>query len=97
MVGQKKLDCYWQLIQPSRIFYCNSMLSIFFGTANTLAYFASQIVVYEKTTCQYQMKFITKEYCQMYKTLYLFTNTFTFNINNFASIKVIKKHWHRVI
>jgi hypothetical protein len=91
MAGQNKLDCYWQLVQPSRIFYCNSMLSIFFGTANTLAYFASQIVVYEKTTCQYQMKFINNDYCQMFKTLQVFT--YTFNINNFASIKVNKNKY----
>jgi hypothetical protein len=29
-------------------------------------------------------------YLQMYKTLQLFTNTFTFNTNKFLSIKVIK-------
>ncbi len=66
------------------------MLSIFFATANTLAYLKSQIVVYVKTTCHFQIKFITKDYLQTYKTLQLFTKTFTFKNNNFASIKVIK-------
>ncbi len=45
----------------------------------------------EKTTCQFQIKFNIEDYLQMYKALQLFTNTFTFNINNFSSIKVIKK------
>ncbi len=31
----------------------------------------------------------------MYKTLQLFTNTFTFNTNIYASIKVIKMHMYR--
>ncbi len=48
--------------------------------------------MYEKTTCQFQIKFITEDYLQMYKTLQLFTNTFSFNTNNFTSIKVIKTH-----
>ncbi len=46
--------------------------------------------MYEKTTCQFQIKFIPEDYLQMYKTVNLFTNTFTFNTNKFASIKVIK-------
>ncbi len=31
----------------------------------------------------------------MYKTLQLFTNTFTFNINKFTSIKLIKTHAYK--
>jgi len=46
-------------------------------------------ILYEKTTCLFQIKFIAEDYLKMYKTLQLFSNTFTFNINNFAS-KVIK-------
>jgi hypothetical protein len=46
--------------------------------------------MYEKTTCQFQIKFISEDYLQVYKTVNLFTNTFTFNTNKFASIKVIK-------
>ncbi len=37
----------------------------------------------EKTKCQFQIKFNTEDYLQMYKILQLFTNTFT-------SIDVIK-------
>jgi hypothetical protein len=47
--------------------------------------------MYEKTTCQFQIKFITEDYLQMYKTLQLFTNTFSFNTNNFSSIKFLKR------
>ncbi len=40
------------------------------------------------TTCQFQIKFITDNYLQMYKTLqYLQTHL---HINKFTSIKVIK-------
>ncbi len=46
--------------------------------------------MYEKTTCQFQIKFITEDYLQMYKTLKLFTNTFTFYTNKLTSIKAIK-------
>jgi hypothetical protein len=35
-------------------------------------------IVHEKTICQFQIKFITKYYLQMYKTLLLFTSVFTF-------------------
>ena len=31
----------------------------------------------EKTTCQFQIKFITKDYLQMYKTVQLNTMAFT--------------------
>jgi hypothetical protein len=44
----------------------------------------------EKTTCQIQIKCITDNCLQMYKTSQPFTNTFTFNTNNYTSIKVIK-------
>ena len=47
--------------------------------------------MFEKTACQFQIKFITGDYLQMYKTLQLFTNTFTLNTNKFTSIKIIKK------
>ncbi len=46
--------------------------------------------LYEKTACPLEMKFITDDYLQMYETLQLFTNTFTFHKNKFTSIKVIK-------
>ncbi len=39
--------------------------------------------LYEKTTCQVYIKFITDDYLPMYNTLQLFTNIFT-------SIKVTK-------
>jgi hypothetical protein len=50
----------------------------------------SVLKMYEKTTCQFQIKFITEDYLQMYKTLKLFTNTFTFYTNKLTSIKAIK-------
>ncbi len=53
------------------------------------------IQVYEKTTCQFQLEFTTKDYLQMDKTLQLFTNIFTFNKNKFISIKVIKLRMYR--
>jgi hypothetical protein len=46
--------------------------------------------VHDKTTCQFQIKFIIRDYLQMYKTLQLVINTVTFNINKFTSIKVNK-------
>ncbi len=52
-------------------------------------------LVYEKTTCQFEIKFITDNYLQMYKTLPLFTSTFTFNTNIFTIIKLLKRHMHR--
>jgi hypothetical protein len=39
--------------------------------------------------CQFHIKFITKDYLQIYKTLQPFTNTITFNTNKFTSIKDI--------
>jgi hypothetical protein len=50
-------------------------------TCNALAYLK---------TCQFQIKFITKDYLQMYKTLQLFTNTFTFNTNFLRASKLLK-------
>jgi hypothetical protein len=47
-------------------------------------------LVNEKTTCQFQPKFISADYLLMYQTLQLFTNKFTLNTNTFTSIKVIK-------
>jgi hypothetical protein len=38
-----------------------------------------RIRLYEKTTCPFQIKFITEDYLQRYKTLQLVTNTYTFN------------------
>jgi hypothetical protein len=49
-----------------------------------------QYVLYKKTTCPFEIKFSTDDYLQMYKTLQIFTNTFTLNTNKFTSIKVIK-------
>jgi hypothetical protein len=46
--------------------------------------------VCEKSTCQFQIKFITEDYLQMHKTLQVFTNMYKFNTNKFTSIKVIK-------
>jgi hypothetical protein len=48
------------------------------------------MLLYKKTLCQFQIKFITDDYLQMCKTLQLFTNSFTFNAIYFTSIKVIK-------
>ncbi len=48
------------------------------------------MLLYKKTFCQFQIKFITDDYLQMCKTLQLFTNSFTFNSIYFTSIKVIK-------
>ncbi len=47
-------------------------------------------VLYEKTTCHFQIKFIPQDYLQMYLTLQLLANTFTFIANNITSIIVIK-------
>jgi hypothetical protein len=46
--------------------------------------------MYEKTTCQFQIKFVAEDYLKMYKTLQPFTNIFTLNTNKFTTIKVIK-------
>ncbi len=53
--------------------------------------------MHKKTNGQFQIKFITGDYLQLYKTLQLFTNTlqvftntFTCNTNKFTTIKVIK-------
>jgi len=46
--------------------------------------------VYEKTSYQFQIKFITEDYYQKYKTLQLYTSIFKFNTNKFTAIKVIK-------
>jgi len=46
--------------------------------------------MYEKTICQFQIKFNTEYYLQMPITLQLLTNTFTFNSNKFTSIRVTK-------
>ncbi len=43
----------------------------------------SSLGLYEKTTCQVYIKFVTNDYLPMFKTLQLFTNIFT-------SIKVTK-------
>ncbi len=50
----------------------------------------SVVNVYEKTTCQDNIKFISDNYLQMHKTLQLFTNMLTLKTNIFTSIKVIK-------
>jgi hypothetical protein len=58
-------------------------LALFFVSVNKLE-------LYEETTFQYQIKFVTDDYLQIYKTLLLFTNIVTLNTNVFTSIKVIK-------
>ncbi len=46
-------------------------------------------LLYEKTTHQFYIKFISIDYLQMYKTLQQLTSTFPLNTNIFTSIKVI--------
>ncbi len=47
-------------------------------------------IMYKKTTFQFCIKFIIRDYLQMYKTLQLYTNIFTLNTKVFTSISVIK-------
>jgi len=47
------------------------------------------LVLYKRTPCQFPIKFISDNYLQMYKTLQLFTNTFTLNTNILTNVKVI--------
>jgi hypothetical protein len=51
----------------------------------------SPLCSYKKTTCQFEIKLITKDYLQMYQTSQLFTNTFT----NLHSSKQLKIHMCR--
>ena len=44
--------------------------------------------MYENTICQFQIS-ITNDYLKMYKTLQLFTNTFTFNANKLQASKLL--------
>jgi hypothetical protein len=46
--------------------------------------------VYEKNSCQNQIKFITDVYLQIYKILQLFTSSFTEITNIFTNTKVNK-------
>jgi len=46
--------------------------------------------LYEKISCQDQIKFITDDYLQIYKTLQLFTSLFTEITNIFTNTKAIK-------
>jgi hypothetical protein len=46
-------------------------------------------LLYEKTTHQFYIKFISNDYLQMYTTLQQLTSTFPLNTNIFTSIKVI--------
>jgi hypothetical protein len=50
--------------------------------------------LYEKTTCQNYIKFISNIISQMYKTLQLFTDLITLNSNIFTNIKNIKTLEH---
>ncbi len=50
--------------------------------------------MYEKTTCQNYIKFISVDYLQLDIVLQLFTSSFTVNTNIFTSIKVVKTHLH---
>jgi hypothetical protein len=56
-------------------------------------------VLYKKTACQFQIKFITQDFLEMYRTLQPNTITFTIYTSKFTSIKVIKTHMygHKVI
>ncbi len=47
--------------------------------------------VYQKTTCQFQIKFIGPNYLQKYKTLQLFTSLSKF----LQASKLFKTHIHR--
>ncbi len=73
----------------------NSSNNMQVANLTKLAFFVTQALnkLYEKTTCQFQIKFITEDYLQMYKTLQIFTNTFTFITNKFTSIKVTINTW----
>ncbi len=70
----------------------NSSNNMQVANLTKLAVFVTQALnkFCEKTTCQFQIKFITENYLQMYNTLQLFTNTFTFNTNKFTSIRYHK-------
>ncbi len=59
-------------------------------TKCTFVLYANVFDMYEKTTCQSQIKFISDDCFQKYKTFQLFTSLFTTNTNIFISIKVIK-------
>ncbi len=69
--------------------------SVIVSSRVTLQIVASLLRLYEKTTCQFQIKLITDNYLQMCKTLQLFTNIFTLNANIFTSTKFVKKHMYR--
>ncbi len=47
-------------------------------------------LVYEKTTCEDWIKFISDDYLQMYKTLQLFMSLITFNTNDLQASKLLK-------
>jgi len=49
------------------------------------------------TSFQLHIKSITKDYLQMYKTVQLFTSTFTFNTSKYRSIKVIKNTYEQIL
>ncbi len=48
----------------------------------------------EKATCHYQIKFISDDFVQMYKTLQLFTSLIRLSTKIFTSIEKIKTHVH---
>jgi len=50
--------------------------------------------MYKKTTCQCQIKFITDNYLQMYKTLQLFTNTLNLIQTYLQTSKLLKTHMY---
>ncbi len=54
-------------------------------------------LLYEKTTYQDKIKFISDHYLQIYKALQLFTSLITINTNIFASIKNTYLQRHKVI
>jgi hypothetical protein len=56
----------------------------------TSKYAINFILMYVKTSCQNQIKFISDIYLQLYKTLQLFMNLSTVNTGIFTNIKVIE-------
>jgi hypothetical protein len=53
-------------------------------------WYSNNCLCFSKYTVPFQIKFTTDYYLQMYQTLQLFTNTFTFIASKFTGIKVNK-------
>ncbi len=56
---------------------------------------STTVIMYKKTTCQCQIKFITDKYLHMYKTLQLFTNTLNLIQTYLQTSKLLKTHMYR--